>query len=164
MHFGANSVAAKIDTDICAFDENLSVRATIEAAKRVAEKLLHVIYVVDKDYKLVGYVDIRKLLLADREKTLEDIMNRDIVFLPATTKLAMAHMHPAWQRVNHLPVVNKNGQFLGTLSQRQLPKTQTTQKSVFSITVDNFVVFISSFIGIFADTLETYLTPKRSKT
>ncbi len=163
INFGMDSVASRIDTDIFAFNQNLSVRATIESAKRLKTKLLHILYVIDEEFKLVGYVDIRDLLLADREKTLNDIMGRDIVYLPATTKLSKAHMHPAWARVNHLPVVNRSQQFLGVLSQRQLPRSTKTQEPWIVLMVDNFFIFMAAFVKSFTFIIEIYSTPKKVK-
>jgi magnesium transporter len=160
-HFGSDSVASKVDTDVCAFDSDLTVKAAIESIKRYEAKLLHIIYVVDKNFKLIGFVDLRKLLIAERDKTLADIMSHDIVYLPASTRLAKADMNPAWERVNHLPVVNQSGQFIGVLSQRQLPKTALAQQSTLNILADNFIIFIASFVGAVASSIEFYFSRKQ---
>jgi Mg/Co/Ni transporter MgtE len=72
-------------------------------------------YVVDLTGRLVGVVPTRKLLLSAPEVTVEDIMIRRLVKLPATATVRDACELFTLYRFLALPVVASNGRLLGVI-------------------------------------------------
>ena len=76
------------------------------------------LYVVDEANRLVGVVPGRKLLAADPERTVRDLMIDDVVAIPDWATVLIASEYFATRRLLAFPVVNSGGQLLGVVDVR----------------------------------------------
>ena len=73
------------------------------------------LYVVDDANRLVGVVPGRKLLAADPERTVRDLMIDDVVAIPDWATVLIASEYFATRRLLAFPVVNGKGELLGVV-------------------------------------------------
>lgn len=73
------------------------------------------LYVVDEANRLVGVVPGRKLLAADPERTVRDLMIDDVVAIPDWATVLIASEYFATRRLLAFPVVNGKGELLGVV-------------------------------------------------
>ncbi|NNM34333.1 MAG: CBS domain-containing protein, partial [Gemmatimonadetes bacterium] len=76
------------------------------------------LYVVDRGGRLVGVLNLRELLLAERKQTLGEIARRDVLSVPSTATRSLILGHPAWREAHSLPVVDREGTYLGAIRYR----------------------------------------------
>lgn len=72
-------------------------------------------YVVDEDRRLQGVVPTRRLLLSAPETAVADIMQRNVITLPATATLLDACEFFTMHRLMALPVVDEEHRMLGVV-------------------------------------------------
>ncbi len=100
--------------------EGLRPQATVEEALaqlRRSQPIGRVIYfyVTDEHSRLVGVVPTRRLLLADPQNRLKDLMVKDVVKLPEDTTVLEACEFFVLHRFLAFPVVNAIGEFVGLI-------------------------------------------------
>jgi magnesium transporter len=78
------------------------------------------LYVVDRDGRLLGVVGLRELVVADPASTIESIMSRDIVSVPANLDQEAAARVIQRHELSALPVVNDDGRLVGVISHDDL--------------------------------------------
>ncbi len=86
-----------------------TIRATAAAAS------IHYFYVVDADERLVGVVPARRLLLADPEQLVSEVMIDNVVAIPDWATVLIASEYFATRRLLAFPVVNAKGNLLGVV-------------------------------------------------
>jgi magnesium transporter len=79
------------------------------------ENEIQYLYVVDDDNRLVGVVPGRKLLAADPERTVREVMIDDVVAIPDWATVLIASEYFATRRLLAFPVVNGRGELLGVV-------------------------------------------------
>lgn len=82
------TVGSLIEAISAAFPPGQTVEATIEALReRVKTQFITYVYVVDPDGRLLGIVTMRDLLFGERDRTLAEVMLRDVFALKASLPL-----------------------------------------------------------------------------
>lgn len=89
---------------------------------RSPDRAYHFVYVVDREQRLVGVLDIRELMQAQGKQPLSDVMHRELVRLPANTDIHSLLTHPGWRDLDALPVVDVDGVFCGIVRHRTVRK------------------------------------------
>ena len=120
LRYPAGTAGALADPLVLALPGDLSVADAQKQLRRSAERAYYYVYVVDRDHKLVGVLDIRELMMAGVKDTLEQVMHGDPVRLSAQSDLAAMVGHPAWREFDALPVVDPGGVFFGVVRHRTL--------------------------------------------
>ncbi len=120
LRFPAGSAGSLADPLVLALPGDMSVSEAEKHMHRSAARAYYYIYVVDRDNKLVGALDIRELMSAHGKKTLADIMRRELIKLPASADLNAVLHHPGWRDVDALPVVDTDGVFFGVIRHRTM--------------------------------------------
>ena len=73
-------------------------------------------YIIDKTRKLVGYISIQKLIFSPPGKLLDEIMDKNVIFVHAQDDQEdVANVFKKYD-INELPVVNKEGRLLGVVT------------------------------------------------
>lgn len=120
LRYPPGTAGALLDPLVLALPEELSVAEAQRQLRRSAERAYYYVYVVDRDQRLVGALDIRELMLAETKATLGAVMHRDIVSVPAHADLASVMTHPGWRELDALPVVDAAGVFFGIIRHRMM--------------------------------------------
>jgi magnesium transporter len=120
LRYPPGTAGALVDPLVLALPEDLSVGEAQKQLRRSAERAYYYLYVVDRDQRLVGALDIRELMLAEAKDTLGAVMHRDVERVSAHADLAGVMAHPAWRDLDALPVVDAGGVFFGIIRHRML--------------------------------------------
>ncbi|NIN73023.1 MAG: CBS domain-containing protein [Gemmatimonadetes bacterium] len=120
LRYREGTAGALADPQVLTLPGDMSVGDVQKQLRRLAGGASYNVYVADRDHRLVGVVTIRELLLARQQQTLESIMQRQLIRLPAGSDLATIALNPAWQEFDMLPVVDKAGVFLGVIRHKSI--------------------------------------------
>lgn len=91
-------------------DETLRAIRTAGSATSI-----HYFYVVDVDRRLVGVVNTRRLLTAEPDRKVSEIMAENVVAIPDWATVLIASEYFATRRLLAFPVVDPKGQLLGVV-------------------------------------------------
>lgn len=91
---------------------------------RAARELLYYIYVVDREHRLVGVLDIPELMLARARDPVSVAMFRDVDRLSVWLPVAIVREHPGWQRYHAMPVVDDEDRLVGAIRYQMLRKLE----------------------------------------
>jgi magnesium transporter len=120
LRYPPGTAGALADPLVLALPADLPVGEAQKQLRRSAERAYYYIYVVDRDHRLVGALDIRELMLAPAKDALDGVMHRDPVRIPASSDLPTITAHPGWRELDALPVVDSGGVFMGIVRHRTL--------------------------------------------
>jgi magnesium transporter len=118
LGYPENSVARLINTDFATIDTDVTIAEASEHLRKNHKdtEAANVIYVVDKDGKLIDDIPVRRFVLNDRNKKVADILDGFCVTLKMTdTKEDAVAKFKEYDRVV-LPVTNIDNILLGVLT------------------------------------------------
>lgn len=118
------TAGALMDPHAIALPGDLTVEDALKTVRREAEHAQYNLYVVDRDRTLLGVINLRELLLAGPRDRLETIIRPARHRLPAGADRHAIISHPGWREVHSLPVVDRDGRFLGALRYRTLRRLE----------------------------------------
>ena len=113
-----NTAGALMDPLATAIPEDVAAEQVDLLIRNDPGGVFYYLYVVDRDHKLTGVVDLRQLMRADPTAPVSSIMHTELTTLPAAMDLATLLRHPGWRDFDALPVVDEKGIFLGMIRQR----------------------------------------------
>jgi Mg/Co/Ni transporter MgtE len=100
--------------------EDFDAKSALEAVRRKRTRTGGIVYVVDRDTRLRGQVNIQTLLMADPEEAVANLMRPPLLMLPAGASVHALRSHPAWAETDELPVVDSHERFLGVVPHRAM--------------------------------------------
>lgn len=129
MRYPEWTAAALADSEVATLTPDMSVGTAKKRVERSREHVYSSFYVVDRDGRLIGVIGVGDLLHARAADRVDAIMIRDIVNLAAHTDVDTLASHPAWQRLDTLPVVDRSGLFLGVVRHRRIRQILLTARA-----------------------------------
>jgi len=120
LRYPSATAGALADPLVLALPEDTAVAEAQKHLRRSPERAYYYIYVVDREHRLVGVLDMRELMHASPRATLSSVMHRDPVRVPAQSDLATITAHPGWRDLDALPVVDLAGVFFGIVRHRTI--------------------------------------------
>ena len=123
------TVGAWIDTQVPALRADDTVMAARDRLTQV-DSAFERVFIVDDDYRLLGAVPVRTLLLRSPESLLSDLMEAQLDRMLGSLTIEAARDDPSWQHADIQPVVDASGRLLGAirhadLRRALLPETST---------------------------------------
>jgi len=112
------TAAAIADQQAMTVPSDISIAEARRRVQSSSADVTYDIYVVDRDGRLRGVSDIRRLFRAQARDPVATIMRSDVVRLAASSDLATVALHPGWHDFDALPVVDESGNFLGIVWHR----------------------------------------------
>ena len=113
----AGTAGSEADVDVIPFDATTTAG---EALARGIDPRLPYLYVIDRDYRLVGVIHRRELKTSEENASLRTIMRTPVQKIPAATPMAVLQQHAAWSAFDALTVVDARGAFLGVIRHKAL--------------------------------------------
>jgi magnesium transporter len=116
--FRDDQVGAFLSTDYAVLHPNLTARAAILELRRQApsRETIYYSYVLDRAGKLVGFVSLRDLILADEGRLVGDVMKTDLVSVSAEADQEEAARVIRDYDLIALPVVDGAGRLVGIVT------------------------------------------------
>jgi magnesium transporter len=124
LRYPENSAGALMDPRALALPNDITVTEAMARVRRMPRHALYYIYVLNREQKLVGVMNLRELMLAPPIETLSAAMRREVTTLPALAGRMAIVEHPGWRNVHALPVIDDAGVFLGVLRYETLRKLE----------------------------------------
>ena len=115
LRYPENSAGALMDPRALALPEDITVTEALARVRRAPRYALYYIYVLDREQKLVGVMNLRELMLAPPKAALSVTMRREVTAISALAGRMAIVENPGWRDVHALPVVDDAGVFLGVL-------------------------------------------------
>lgn len=129
LHYPENCAGALMDPRVLALPEDITVGEALGRVRRTPRHALYYLYVIDREQKLVGVLNLRELMLAAPRDTLAAAMHSEILSITALSDRAAIIAHPGWRHVHTLPVVDDHEVFLGALRYETLRRIEGETKS-----------------------------------
>lgn len=120
LRFPPGTAGALSDPLVLALPSDMSVTEAQKQLRRSPERAYYYIYVVDREHRLVGALDVRELMLAAGKEALSAAMHGDPVCVSAHSDLATIVSHQGWRELDALPVVDAAGVFIGIIRHRTM--------------------------------------------
>ena len=108
------------DPRVVTLPPEISVEEGTVLLRRNPRQVGYYVYVVGCDAKLEGVVTMKALFMAEPQDVIATVMNDHVVAIPADLTKEEIVKHPHWQQFPTLPVVDRDGVFLGMLRYRTL--------------------------------------------
>ncbi|MBC8416545.1 MAG: magnesium transporter [Candidatus Cloacimonetes bacterium] len=118
LEYDEDSAGGLMQKEIIAVNAEMKRDEMIEYIRQNHEEVenIHYIFVVDDKNKLLGIIEISRLLLAKPQREARDIMNKNIISVPVDMdQEQVAHMFRKYDTYI-LPVVDKANQLLGRIT------------------------------------------------
>ena len=120
LRHAEDTAGALLDPDVLSLPATLDAKEALAYVRSHPERARYNLYVTDAEQRLVGVLNLRELLLAPADAPLPDLMKPAKHRLPAHADRYQIASHPGWQDVHALPVLDRDGAYLGTIRYRTL--------------------------------------------
>jgi len=115
MNYPHETAGGMMEPRVVSILVDLNVQSAIGVLRKAPRLSLFYLYVTDRNGKLVGVLNMRNLLLASPRDTIESLMSRDIMSIPASTDRREVLMLMRRHRFLALPVVDAEGRLIGVI-------------------------------------------------
>jgi magnesium transporter len=129
LRYPENCAGALMDPHVLALPQDITVGEALTRVRRAPRRALYYLYVIDRDQRLVGVLNLRELMLAASRDVLAAAMRREVISIPALAERTAIIEHLGWRQVHALPVVDDQGLFLGVLRYETLRRIENETKS-----------------------------------
>lgn len=124
LQYPGGTAGAVMDPAIFQLPDDALVADARARLGRAARDLLYYLYVVDRDSRLVGVLDIPELMLARPRDHVSSAMHRNVESLSAWAPLALVREHGAWQHYHAMPVVDEGARLVGAIRYQTLRRLE----------------------------------------
>ena len=124
LQYPEGTAGALMDPKATALPDDISVTDARLRIRRAADGLLYYLYVVSRDGRLVGVLDVAELMQARAGDPLRAVMHTPVDRLTAWTPAAGIRVHPGWRSFHAMPVVDESGRFLGAIRYQTLRRLE----------------------------------------
>lgn len=124
LQYPDGTAGAVMDPAIFQLPDDALVADARARLGRAARDLLYYLYVVDRDHRLVGVLDIPELMLARPRDQVSSAMHRNVESLSAWAPLALVREHGAWHRYHAMPVVDDGERLVGAIRYQTLRRLE----------------------------------------
>jgi magnesium transporter len=129
LGYPEQTVGAHADPQVLALAADATVGAASALVRTVDEVNHPHVYVLDSEQRLLGVVDLTVLLRADAEVPLHHLVRKMPFALPARAALQAINDHQGWNESSALPVVERDGRFVGVLHRAALARSLVWHRS-----------------------------------
>jgi len=125
LRFPERTAGSLMDPDVLALPQEMKARDAVDSIRKAAHHAHYNVYVIDRDHKLVGVVNLRELLLARGGDPLGAFMQHPVRSLSAHANRQRIASDRGWREVHSLPVVDEAGVYLGAIRYRTLRRIES---------------------------------------
>ncbi len=125
IQFPEGTAGSLMDSRVLCLPLDVTVGDAIEQIRNAPDSIRYNLYVVDRERRLVGVLNLRELLLADRKQTLKSVARSDVMSIQGHQDRNAILAHPAWREAHSLPVVDRQGLYLGAIRYRTLRRLES---------------------------------------
>lgn len=142
LAYPSGTAGALLDPRIDILPENVTVVEALHRIEQCHDPVGCDIYVVDDAHRLVGVVELGRLMAAEHHSRLRMVMRRKTQAVSAHADVDTLQTHPGWSSRRRLPVVERDATLVGALDYSRLEEataatasaTQDPLQSLLSLT------------------------------
>ncbi len=118
LKYPEDSTGSIMTTEYIDLKRNMTAEDALKRIRRVGQDMetINVMYIIDKDRHLLGYISIRDLLLADEDATMGEIMDRNVVSAVTTDDQETTAQKFSKYDFLALPVVDSENRLVGIVT------------------------------------------------
>lgn len=116
LNFPPEVAGAVMDPETAAVQEQMSAAEAVEFARRHPDKLHNIIYVVNGENILTGFIEARDLLILKDKIPVRSAMKPIQYKINGRAYLHAVGDNAGWEHFDDLPVVDFHGTYLGSLN------------------------------------------------
>ncbi|AHM57722.1 magnesium transporter mgtE (plasmid) [Peptoclostridium acidaminophilum DSM 3953] len=118
LGFEPNTAGGIMTTHYIALRKNLTIKEALQKIKVIGPKteVIETIFIINLKNELIGTTDLRDILIASDESKLEDITNKNVIFVYPDTDQEEVSLIVSKYDLKALPVVNKKHSILGIIT------------------------------------------------
>ena len=121
LSYPKDTVGAYLDPKVLTLQENLNIGQGLEKIKANRPNVPPHLFILSRDHLLVGYIELKDLIINKRKKPIRDVMNPDPPKILADINIKIFTENNGWiDPFFILPVVDAKGIFLGVISKDSL--------------------------------------------
>ena len=141
LSFSKNQIGARLEPYVLTLSEHMKIADALIEIKETVALVRPLLFVLDAERKLVGYVETNALVSNDPGKAVQSVMipMPHTVFAEMTIKDVLENWNDSFV---DLPVVKTDGEFLGVVSRASLAGMESHHRRV-----DNSVVKAGNALG-----------------
>lgn len=124
LPYPVGTAGSVMDPSIFQLPEDVLVADARERLRRAARDLLYYLYVVDREHRLVGVLDIPELMLARPRDPVSVSMHRNVNRLSAWMPVSLVREHRGWHSYHAMPVVDEEDRLLGAIRYQTLRRLE----------------------------------------
>jgi magnesium transporter len=128
LQYPVGTAGASMDPSVFQVTDEVLVVDARSRLREAARDLLYYVYIVDRQQRLVGVLDIPELMLARPRDPVSATMHRDPERLPAWMPVAQVREHPGWHSYHAMPVVDDEQRLLGAIRYQTLRQLERDAK------------------------------------
>jgi len=129
LGYPEGTVGAWMDPRPLAFPSDMSAGEALDRVRSADETLIADPYVIDRNQRLLGYVELAELLRASSSITLARLARPCTLRLPAQALIAALPEHPAWHDASALPIVERGDRLVGALTHAALLRALSSERN-----------------------------------
>jgi magnesium transporter len=118
------TAGAVMDPSVLHLPDEILVADAQTRMRRAARELLYYLYVVDREHRLVGVLDIPELMAARPRDPVSAAMHRQVERLSAWTPVALVREHRGWYDYHAMPVVDEQDRLVGAIRYQALRRLE----------------------------------------
>jgi magnesium transporter len=120
LEYPPTSAGALLGPRIDVLPDNVTVAEAIRRIERFDHPASCRVYIIDDAHRLVGMIDLGRLLTSRHHARLRDIMTRKTPSVSAHATAETLLSHPGWATRRRLPVVERDNTLVGILEYNNL--------------------------------------------
>jgi len=120
LRYPEGTAGALMNPRVFTLPPDIDVEEALRRVRTHPRDAMYYLYVVGRDQRLAGVVNMRELMQADPQERIDAVMRRDVVRIGGNAPLSAILAHPGWLEYHVLPVVDENGLFIGALRHKNL--------------------------------------------
>jgi magnesium transporter len=124
LRYPEDTAGSLMDPLTLALPDDITVGEAMGRMRRFPLHVSFYVYVLDRERKLAGVLDIRELMIAHSNELLTAVMKGRPAKIRADAGIADITSHAGWRDYDALPVVDGDGVFLGALRHRTLRRIE----------------------------------------
>lgn len=122
LTYPANSVGTIARADVLVLPGDISVAEARHRVEVSETTVSDPVLVIDESQRLLGAVNLRRLISASDDRPLRQALSKVAVSLPVLTPLVTVAEHPAWTAARELPVIEGDGTLVGVVALADLKR------------------------------------------
>ena len=124
LRYPEDTAGALMDPEVLALPGDLSIRAALGHLRGHPENVRYNLYVIDREQRLSGVLNLRELLLARPKDLLREIAHPKVHSIQARAGRSEVLAHPAWNHARSVPVIDGKGVYLGAVRYQTLRRLE----------------------------------------